>query len=77
MVSFLALTSLVLSQQTTPEPDSNNPPGRQPVSFATNGPATLTATLSPDGFVQYGALQIDQRVPAAKPQHYLIEWKDW
>ena len=29
------------------------------------------------GFVQYGALQINQRVPVAKPQNYLTEWTEW
>jgi len=29
------------------------------------------------GLVQYGALQIDQRVPVAHPQNYLTEWVDW
>jgi len=29
------------------------------------------------GFVQYGALQIDQRVPVAEPQNYLTEWTQW
>lgn len=29
------------------------------------------------GFVQYGALQINQRVPVALPQNYLTEWADW
>ncbi len=30
-----------------------------------------------DGFIQYGALQIDQRVPVADPQNYLMMWADW
>ncbi|MEO1181503.1 MAG: vanadium-dependent haloperoxidase [Cyanobacteria bacterium J06636_28] len=29
------------------------------------------------GFVQYGALQINQRVPVAKPQDYLTTREDW
>ncbi len=29
------------------------------------------------GRIQYGALQIDQRVPVAVPQDYLTEWSDW
>ncbi len=29
------------------------------------------------GHIQYGALQIDQRVPVATPQNYLTEWVDW
>lgn len=30
-----------------------------------------------DGFVQYGALQIDQRVPVAVAQDYMIDWSGW
>jgi hypothetical protein len=29
------------------------------------------------GKIQYGALQIDQRVPAATAQNYLTNWADW
>lgn len=29
------------------------------------------------GLVQYGALQINQRVPVANPTDYLIDWNDW
>lgn len=30
-----------------------------------------------EGLIQYGALQIDQRVPIAKPINYMTEWNDW
>jgi hypothetical protein len=30
-----------------------------------------------DGFIQYGALQINQRVPVAVPQNYMTTWADW
>lgn len=30
-----------------------------------------------DGFIQYGALRIDQRVPVAKKQDYLTDWETW
>lgn len=30
-----------------------------------------------DGFVQYGALQIDQRVPVATTQNYMTDWPGW
>ena len=30
-----------------------------------------------NGRIQYGALTIDQRVPAAKPQNYMTSWDDW
>ncbi len=29
------------------------------------------------GFVQYGALQVNQRVPVAAKQNYLTDWADW
>ncbi|MEM1045117.1 MAG: vanadium-dependent haloperoxidase [Pseudomonadota bacterium] len=29
------------------------------------------------GFIQYGVLQISQRVPVATPQDYMIDWPDW
>ena len=29
------------------------------------------------GFVQYGALQINQRVPVAEPQNYMTDWAEW
>jgi hypothetical protein len=35
------------------------------------------ATGVAHGFVQYGALQINQRVPVAEPQNYLTQWADW
>lgn len=30
-----------------------------------------------DGFIQYGPLRIDQRVPVADTQDYMTEWNDW
>ncbi|MCB9686802.1 MAG: bromoperoxidase [Alphaproteobacteria bacterium] len=30
-----------------------------------------------DGKIRYGALQIDQRVPIAKQQDYMTDWKSW
>jgi hypothetical protein len=30
-----------------------------------------------DGYIQYGALEINQRVPVAVPQDYLTEWPMW
>lgn len=29
------------------------------------------------GFIQYGALQVNQRVPVAAPQNYLTDWESW
>ena len=29
------------------------------------------------GMIQYGALRIDQRVPVATPQDYMVDWSNW
>ncbi|MEM1367678.1 MAG: vanadium-dependent haloperoxidase [Cyanobacteria bacterium P01_H01_bin.15] len=34
-------------------------------------------TAIAEGKIQYGALQIDQRVPVATPQNYMTKWTDW
>jgi hypothetical protein len=41
-----------------------------------NGDQTGNTTVG-DGYVQYGALQINQRVPVAEPQNYMTTFADW
>ena len=44
--------------------------------FMLIGNDQVGATVA-DGFIQYGALKVDQRVPVATPQNFMTTWKDW